>query len=231
MNRHLPRLAAALAFLGLVAPADAGFISGNTAGSTSQLGNFTGFIGVAPSSSTMATLTVTLTNTSPAANGGFLTAFVLNNPDNEITGITLTSAPANFGLIGTAPFTNGTLNGAPFGQFAFGASTGGSFEGGGDPAQGLAVGTTGTFVFNLTGTNLNNLTEASFDNTLSSGTGNGMGDQFFVARFRGFDNGGSDKVPGMTPGSAVPEPSSMVLMGIAGMIGLVARKRFQGRPA
>jgi hypothetical protein len=229
MKRTL--LAASLAFLSLSGASQAGFIAGNTANSTDHLANFTGSISVTPSSATAATLTVTLTNTTPAANGGFLTAFVLNNPGNEITGISLTSAPANFGLIGTAPFTNGTVNGTPFGQFAFGASTGNGFEGGGSPSMGLAVGSTGTFVFALTGTGLNTLTEASFDNTPSIGSGDGGGHQFFVARFRGLADGGSDKVPGMTTGGAVPEPSSLALMGIAGTIGLVVRRVRKGRVA
>jgi hypothetical protein len=227
MKRTL--LAASLALLSLSGASQAGFIAGDTANSTDHLANFTGSISVTSSSSTAATLTVSLTNTTPTANGGFLTAFVLNNPSNEITGISLTSAPANFGLIGTAPFTNGTINGSPYGQFAFGASTGGSFQGGGSPSGGLAVGSTGTFVFALTGTGLNSLTEASFDNTSSIGSGDGQGHQFFVARFRGLEHDGSDKVPGMA--SAVPEPSSFALMGIAGAVGLVVRRVRKGRVA
>src|ERR1043166_4910171 len=60
-----------------------------------------------------ATLSITLTNTSPAANGGYLTAFALNNPFDpitgvdHITGVSLSSSNANFGLLGLASFHNG----------------------------------------------------------------------------------------------------------------------------
>lgn len=201
----------------------AAFISGDVANSESGLGNYTGSLTVTNQTATTATLTVSLTNTSPTA--GYLTAFALNNPNNAITGVTLASNPANFGLLG---LDNNDINGAPFGQFDFGASTSNSFVGGGPPQDGLAVGASGTFVFNLTGTNLNTLTDLSFVNTLSSGSGAGQGYQFFAVRFRGFPNGGSDKVPGLLVTSAVPEPSSMALVGIAGIIGLGvgrARKR------
>src|SRR5262245_53447594 len=77
-------------------PANAGAIHGDTSNSTSGLGNFTGSLAYTDFSATSADLVVTLTNTSPAANGGFLTAFVFNNPGNLITGATLsTSATAS----------------------------------------------------------------------------------------------------------------------------------------
>ncbi|AGA25977.1 hypothetical protein [Singulisphaera acidiphila] len=212
-NRYLSRMVGGmLLFIGLSGTAQAGLIFGN-----GPLGDFTGSLVVANQTSTTATLTITLTNTSPVANGGYLTAFVLNNPGNMITGISLTSAPANFTLLGTPPFQDG-INGAPNGQFDFGVSTGNGFEGGGSPSKGLAVGATGIFTFSLTGTNLSTLSPADFASALSGGTGIGQGPEFFVARFRGFNNNGSDKVPGTL--STVPEPSSLVSCGIAGVIGL-----------
>jgi len=59
--------------------------------------------------------------------------------------------------------------------------------------------------------------------TLSTGPGVGQGPQFFVARFRGLIDGGSDKVPAM---AAVPEPGTlaMLLAGLVAMIGVGARR-------
>src|SRR5687768_10032295 len=54
------------------------------------LAAFTGTFAYTPINSTSATLDVILTNTTPAG-GGFLTTFVFNNPNNLITGVSLTS--------------------------------------------------------------------------------------------------------------------------------------------
>ncbi len=56
---------------------------------------------------------------------------------------------------------------APNGQFEFGATTGGGFEGGGAPSAGIAVGASDSFVFSLAGTNLRTLTSNSFLTALS----------------------------------------------------------------
>ena len=52
--------------------------------------------------------------------------------------------------------------------------------------------------------------------------GLGQGPQFFVARFRGLIDGGSDKVPAM----AVPEPGTwaFLLAGLVTMIGIGVRR-------
>jgi hypothetical protein len=171
----------------------------------------------AAASGTSADLKVVLQNTSPVANGGDLTAFVFNNPDNLIGKATLSkSSNSNFQLLGAPSFDNG-VNGAPFGQFDLGASTFKSFEGGGAPSKGIAVGATGTFTFAFTGTNLNTLDEESFVDALSVPPGDGGGEKFFVARFRGFVNGGSDKVPARAHN---PEPGTLTLAGL-GILGLL----------
>jgi hypothetical protein len=225
-------------------------IYGNTAASTSNLGNFTGNISYNDTNSTTAQLIISLTNTSAPANGGFLTAFVFNNPGDLITGVSLSDP--NF----KATLANNTINGAPFGQFDIAASLAGNpkseFTDGGNPSSGIGVGDSGTFTFNLSGTRLDTLTAASFVADLSSGPGDGSGDQFFVARFRGFLNGGSDKVPG-SPGnpngggnpppppggggggdpggggghSPVPEPSAILLWAVIGG-GLICYRRRSG---
>jgi hypothetical protein len=199
------------------------------------LGSFQGSLDYQASDGQSAVLTVVLKNTSPVDNGGYLTAFVLNNPGNSITTASLTG-PAHFALLGAPGFGNG-INGAPFGHFDFGAGTGGSFLGGGAPNKGLGVGMTGTFTFTLTGDGLDALTARSFLPAGSVPPGAGEGPMPFVARFRGFADGGSDKVPGdkvpeppLRPAEVdMPEPATLGMAG-AGLLtllgwGCLRRKR------
>jgi hypothetical protein len=204
-------------------------ITGNTGNSTSNLGNFSANFVYNAVSDTSATVTIDLTNTTPAANGGFITALAFNNPNNLITNVTAGSPFTSPFAVDGGPAFNNSINANPFGQFGIGASTGGSFEGGGSPNVGIAVGGTGHFVFNLTGTGLLGLSDQSFVNTLSQGSA-GQGNQFFVVRFRGFINGGSDKVPGGGGGGA-PEPASIVLWSLSfvGLAGYGMLRRRQAR--
>jgi hypothetical protein len=185
--------------------------------STSGLGDFSATLGYSFTDATHSTLSIDITNTTSAAIGGYLTGFVLNNPGNHITGVTsLTKNFASFQILGGATFQN-SVNGAPYGQFDLGASTFTSFEGGGNPSVGIGVGQTGHFQFALTGTGLNTLTANDFVHEMSVPPGQGMGADFFVARFRGmFPNNPdaratSDKVPGHTD---TPEPSTLLLTAV-----------------
>lgn len=189
------------------------------------LGDFTGDFNYTSSSATRATLTVTLKNTSPVANGGYLTAFAFNNPDNLITAVTLTSTDHDFRLIGGSNFNNG-ISASPFGKFDIGASLSSDFLGGGNPNKGIAAGSTETFTFTFTGTNLNTFNDQSFISELSEGTGSGAGYEFFLARYRGFNDGGSNKTPGVP--STTPEPATMSLLGLglAGLLGFRKRKEY-----
>lgn len=216
MHHTLPSVSGACALLATVtvlssasvASADLIEISSDPSQSTEGLGTFIGslqYFGDMFSSS--GTLTVSLTNTSDPANGGFLTGFVFNfgsaDPDASAS---LLSASHPFQYISDAMAP-------PFGTYDAGAALGGNWNGGGSPNAGIAVGETGTFQFSIDASDVGYLSAASFlGNPESPG---------FVVRFRGFDDGGSDKVPG-TPVTTIPAPAAMGLLMIAG---LVTRRR------
>lgn len=235
-------LALLVAALPAPALADPITITGDTANSTSNLGNFTATLVYTPTSATQATLSVmNLDNTSPLANGGFITAFVFNNPNNLISGVNLmVTGNPNFSLLGGPTFNN-TINAQPFGDFDIGVTTdptpnnNSSFEGGGNPNRGIGVNAAPvTFNFLLTGTMLNTLDESSFLNTFSNPRGDDLAQAAFVVRFRGFNDGGSDKAPGIAVGGGggggggnggvIPEPTSLALWGL-GTLGVAAYLR------
>jgi hypothetical protein len=191
--------------------ADTVEIFGVTGSSTEGLGDFTGSITYTPTMDDMGTLLVSLTNTSPMANGGFITAFVFNiaSSDSDASAMLL-SGPANF--VGISD-----VNAQPFGMnFDAGASTSGGpapFEGGGNPSLGLGVGDTGEFEFKITADDAASLMADDFIT-------NGPFDFNFVVRFRGFEDNGSDKVPG----AVIPLPSVAAMGGI-GLLGLGLKRR------
>jgi len=194
----------------------AGIITGTHG--VANLGSFDGDLSYKVVDEHDAVLQVTLRNTSAAGNLGYLTAFAFNNPGKRITGASLTATTPAFQLIGD-PGHPGGVNGAPFGQFDLGASTGKSFEGGGSPNSGIAVGHTEMFWFTLSGNGLSDITEGDFLSALSSPPGAGQGPAAFVARFRGFSNGGSDKVPVdlLVRIEHAPEPGTL----LTGAVGIV----------
>lgn len=184
---------------------------------TGAWGSFTGSLEYRYEAGNRAFLTISLTNTSSAANGGYLVAFAFNNPGNNIVSIDLEATNTNF----SAGLDNNSINAQPYGLFDILASTSGSFEGSGPPRFGIAAGDSAIFAFYLLGYNLDTLNDLSFVNELST-----TGAAFFVARFTGFENGTSDKVP--AGGASVPEPGTMLLLGL-GLVGLGITTRRKSR--
>ena len=181
------------------------------ANNTEGLGSFTGSLEyVFDPFGDLDFLSVTLTNTSDPVNGGFITGFVFNiaSADDEASA-TLTS--------GSHPFenlTDGGLNAQPFGNpFDAGAALGGAFLGGGSPTEGIAVGDTGIFEFDVMAFDAADLTALSFL------TG-GQYEFNFIVRFKGFENGDSDKVPA----TIIPLPPALAWGGL-GLLGAMFGSR------
>ena len=183
------------------------------------LGDFTGYFTYSSVSSTEATIEIELTNTSPLSNGGYLTAFAFNLPSGYVSDILFSSSDNDFGLIGGPDF-NDDVKGVPFGYYDIGASVTDQFLGGGKPSPGIPAGASETFTFSLFGDGLDKLELDSFLYEMSAGASPCQGSQFFLARFRGFDDGGSNK----TPGRVVPIPGAVWLLG-SGLIGLAGIRR------
>lgn len=202
----LSRLAiGTVAMLGLAASANADvvLIEGDTGNSTEGLADFDGTIQYDFLGGMDGKLTVSLTNTSDLDNGGFLTGFVFNVGGFTVD-LDLTSADYPFDLVSNE-------SGSPFGTFAWGAALNGDFLGGGNPSGGIPVGDTGTFMFDL------DSADAALISAMTFLTGDN--DFNFLVRFRGFEDGGSDKVPARV----VPTPGALALLGVAGIA--AARRR------
>jgi len=186
--------------------------------STEGLGSFAGTLDYqAEAFSTAGILTVMLTNTSDAANGGFITGFLFNIGGGvEDATASLLDSPEQI-----HPFTQCLgrgLNGKPFGKpFDAGAALGGKFAGGGKPTEGIAVGETGVFAFEIAADDAGSLSALDF-------LEGGSFEHNFIVRFRGFADGGSDKVAGMI----VPLPTPL-LLGAAGLAGVMVIRRRSAR--
>jgi hypothetical protein len=190
------------------AQADIISIQSNSAASTNGLGTFSGTIdyGFSLLLNSWA-VTISLTNTSPAANGGYITAFIFNiDSSDPNASATLVSGPSPWM---DTPHANGQPYGNPY---TAGASIDMSFQGsGGNPNQGIGVGGTGVFTFTVSATDAAALSASSFIN--------GPYPYDFLVRFRGFENHSSDKVPGQI----VPGPA--VLTAMAFGLAMIGRRR------
>jgi uncharacterized protein (TIGR03382 family) len=171
------------------------------------MGAFTASVTYDYVSGTTASLTIAITNTTSASYGGYITALAFNWGASGITSHLVSSSHAAFGDL-SAP-----VSAEPYGTFQSGISTSDSWLGGGNPNSGIAVGSTGTFVFTLTGGAgaLGSLTAA---NVMMPVSEYGM-----VVRYRGMTNGGSDKVIGQI----IPGPGALAALALAA--GLRRRRR------
>lgn len=187
-------------------------IESDSSASTNSLGSFTGSIDYAFSGALNSwAVTITLNNTSPAGNGGAITAFLFNidSTDANADATLNSSTNTNFNNL-----TNG--NGQPFGSnYDAGASLDNNFQGGGgNPNMGILPGGSSTFVFTVSASDAASLTAVDFIN--------GPYEYDFIVRFRGFSGGGSDKVPAKI--SVVPGPSALCAIAL-GLVLVRGRRR------
>ena len=199
--------------LGITAPAGADIINiqSNSAASTNGLGSFTGSLDYSFSMALNAwTIKITLSNTSPAGNGGAITALLFNidSADPNADATMASSTNANFSNL-----TNG--NGQPFGNmYDAGAGIGNSFQGsGGNHMLGINPGQSAMFTFTVAASDAASLSAEDLIN--------GPYQYDFIVRFRGFVGGGGDKVPA---GFVVPGPTVLAMMAI-GVIFIPRRNR------
>ncbi len=138
------------------------------------------------------TLTITLTNNS--ATAGFLTGLLIDIPHPELLNGAHSTSDADFQFM-SVPI-NGN-QGQPFnptdgtGHYDLGYALGGNWEGGGSPQNGIPANGSVTFTFNYGANNglsildfYNQFNDLNTDDNVSN----------FIVRFKGFADGGSDKV-------------------------------------
>lgn len=193
----------------------------STTGSTEGTGSFVESFEFTSTSNTEATIIIELTNTSPVVNGGYITAFAFNNPRGLINDISLSSTSLHFNIIGDPAFEN-NIPANPFGDFDVGASSTNTWIAGGNPTDGIFAGDSETFTFFLVGSGFLDLDTQSFIDTLSYGSFSGQ-NYWLAVRFRGFGNGGSDKVPASSA-MHTPIPGVIWLLG-SGLIVFVGIRR------
>lgn len=204
--RSLAVAVAGLAAVVGLAQADVVNIAGSVGNSAELSGaTFAGTLDYTYLSGSAGTLVVSLMNSSASGVGGFLTGFVFNIASSDVGASATLTAGNNANFLNT-----GIESAAPYGTFMAGAALGADWLGGGSPVNGIAVGDTATFTFAVSALDASALSAASFMN--------GDNDFNFLVRFRGLDNGGSDKVPG------VPAPGVMALLGLGGVLSTRRRR-------
>jgi hypothetical protein len=193
----------AVGLIAATASADLASISGDASTSIGNTGvAFDAMLDYTFNGGSSGTLTIDISNTTTEGSvGGYLTGFVFNilSSDALASASLLSGSHASF-------LDTGIENAAPFGVFDAGAALGANWQGGGNPSFGLGVGDAGSFEFAITASDADALSAMSF-----VGTG---GD--FAVRFRGLDDGGSDKLLAPAPGTG-----AMALLGL----GFASRRR------
>lgn len=199
-----------------VVSADSVDIFGDMDNSTEGLADFTGTLTYDFVLGDMGTLTVDLTNTTifPEGEGdlgGFLTGFIFNidSVDKGVAGV-LTSTTNNFFLD-----AQNQMAGMFGGPYVAGAALGGMFLDGGNPNNGIGIGKTGTFTFDITASDADSLTASDFITT-------GPFDFNFLVRFRAL--GKKNEFSDMVPGQEVPAPGVLALLGLGALAGRRRRR-------
>lgn len=188
-------------------------ITSNTALSTEGLGAFMGTLNYTYLGGSSGQLDVTLTNTTDASIGGYITAFMFRPPP-ELGAFGCSLSSSDFAAMTDIPAGS---SGSPFtGSWIGGAGTGGSWLAGGAPGGGIGIGQTGSFSFAISGANASLLSSDAFV------SGSLVSDPYaFIVRFRGMNDGGSDKVPA----NELPAPGAVALLAMAGLGNGRARRR------
>lgn len=197
-------MALVAAIAGLAGAAHASVVNFDSNPGLEGLGSFSGSMEWSYLGDNAGTLEITLTNTSPIDNGGYLTGFAFRAVYNESLKIGYASDHEDWEEIVDAACN-------PFGVFDHGAAVGGNWLGGGQPLAGIAVGETWEFLFDVRGDAsllASLIAHDFFDESYGWG---------FVARFRGFEDDGSDKVT-----ASLPAPGAV---GVLGLAALGARRR------
>ena len=222
LNRVGALLAIALGVGSRTASANTINIVSNAAESTAKLAAFTGSVSYTYSGG-VGDLQISLTNTtSPAYQGLNITGFVFNTIDPDSDYI-LSSFTPDFGF---QDLTGGGLLASPYGSYEYGAAIGGKWTGGGSPSDGIKIGETGVFHYQVTGpaASLPSTSAMSFLSEGGHSASAGYTGQFFVVRFRGNN---SDKepvvidVPDDIPGTPLPAAA----WGGLGLLGLTLTRR------
>lgn len=240
MVRHVLAAAVAAVFA-FSSVTQAGIISieSNSSQSTEALGEFEATLEYIFTGGNTGKLVIEITNTSPLANGGFITGIAFNAPGDGFNSVLLFTDSELKTLLGEPDFED-SVSASPFGKFDLAASLTSGFNGSGNPNPGIGVGQTGNFTFSFTGAGLDTWTTSDFLSAFNSGGSPGYDPAFFLVRFRGFADGGSDKVPGVfVPDPRddddvvehAPEPSSLLLWSLAGAALVFQARRRRRIPA